>query len=226
MKMFFKIVLGVSLVFFASLGCIFKEGGSSYTPPKIINDNIRSIYVSESNDTIVYVGDDYHYVFQNNQKMKQEQSFLIYLLVNTKDEPISFKLSKNSGSNFSTNKDQDQDLYVRMDISIDKSRASQSLLDWATNANYVEYGKMPLFRDIKGSSELEANIGLAGEIYKANKEINIQLSSYITNIEIEIVDSKNEKIDKVSPLKIDNDGVLSIKNQKLLLILDLENRLK
>ena len=74
-KYLFQLFVVVTVTWFSSMGCVTKDlwssGGSTHGS---YNDEIISFYLSPQKNTVVFISDDYHYIFEENT-----ESFISFL---------------------------------------------------------------------------------------------------------------------------------------------------
>jgi hypothetical protein len=225
MKKVVAILLGIALVSFASFGCILKENGGSYEPPTILTDSLETFYLNDTKDKIIVIGQNYHYILQQGDNNDPKTKNIFFnLLEKSKTEPITFNISKDKNSNFVSYKEQVNNIDAYFRVIIDKS-ASAKLLDWAENLKVGKYKSKVFYKD-PNKRYLSTDIFLKGHRYQAVPEINTKLTTLVHPINIEIRDQSLGKQVPTTPLKLDTNDSLTLNNQKLFLLDNLENKLR
>ena len=66
-KYLFQLFVVVTVIWFSSMGCITRDlWGSRGSTHGSYNDEIISFYLSPQKNTVVFISDDYHYIFEEN----------------------------------------------------------------------------------------------------------------------------------------------------------------
>lgn len=148
-----KKVLALTLafmVFFSGCGTKIQK-----IPSKIDNvydEKIDAFMFNENDNSLIFVGKKYHYIFERNVKFK-------YLIQNIK-EGFYFDLEKSSciiKGDVAT---------VNLAIKINQINSSKEFINWALK-NHAKYTE----KDDKNSN-LNLSIYLKGKIYQPNIEVN------------------------------------------------------
>ncbi len=225
MKVVVSIFLATALVFFVSLGCVYKSGGD-YVPPADVNDYLEAFYLTPQKDKIVIVGEKYHYVLEHFKDAKKREDILLHLIEHAKDEGVVFYLSKEKFARFETSYlTEPEEIYATFYVAIDMQNSSQALIDWARTRKRYD-NKTPTFFLTKDRRYLKTSINLGGHRYRADAAINAQLPLLKQPFEIWISDARGDKPLLPTPLHVDANGTLYFDNEPLLLLTDIENKLQ
>lgn len=172
MKKFLSLVAGGVLLYFISLGCIFKGEGQA---PKMIHNNIVSAYHTDTG--VMMLGEQYSYLVNASAHVTN-------VIENQKDLEVFKRIVAEEGAYLIVHKninlgDIKKDIFnLSFSFVVNKKEASESFLLWAKNQirkikytrNNVEvFEDEPVFRE--ENNQLRGYIVVHGKVYSKDSAL-------------------------------------------------------
>jgi len=173
-KHLFQLFVVVTVTWFSSMGCMTKDlwssGGSTHGS---YNDEIISFYLSPQKNTVVFISDKYHYIFDKETntfiQFLQQRDFLNLQKENLTIQPTLY-LSQNNRT------------YVSIHIDFDKRKITEKQKNILLSHGFTQgYPIVPITAEQQRTQSIlkrpknvhyMKNYSIEGKRYLASKEVN------------------------------------------------------
>jgi len=194
MKKLFLAILAVTIVIFSSLGCVTKDlwRGTDVTP---YPDTIVSFYSSPTRDKIIFIGQKYHYIFnQGTTELQRVLKAREFLTLNQKNLNIHSYIEEKDASV----------IHTRIEMRFEKHLLNTKQQAWLITHGFSQQNAyVPMF--IKSFS-------LIGKRYRANQKVNKYAIKLKQPIQLQINERSNNTLYKIlmTPLTVTADAGLAL----------------
>jgi len=194
MKKLFLAILAVTIVLFSSLGCVTKDlwRGTDVTP---YPDTIVSFYSSPTRDEIIFIGQKYHYIF--NQGTTELQTVLKareFLTLNQKNLNIHTYTEEKDASV----------IHTGIEIRFEKHLLNNKQIAWLSRNGFLQQDAyVPM---------MVKSFSLIGKRYKANQKVNSHAIKLKQPIRLQINERSSNTLYKIlmTPLTVTADAGLAL----------------
>ena len=210
MKKIFLTVTVFAVVIFLSIGCVTKEVWTERLQPKPYDETILSFYTDSQKSNIVFIGEKYHYIFDENTEDFAKVLRAKELLKLSKD-----KLTIHA----SVDQENQKIIYANIIIRLPLDKLTKEQSSWM-ESNLPNIEQIPPL-NIEGKHPPKALeyrhlfFNIKGKRYTANPEINSKVVKLKSPLKIEITEFEMEKKNPLykiamTPLSLTADAGLII----------------
>jgi len=201
-RLFWGSVL-VTIVWFSSFGCVTKAVWEDKHTSSQYNETILAFYTNEKNNTIVFIGDKCHYIFNDGT-----EEFIELLkdkdLLNLQQENLRIRASVSASDTTVIN------TYITATFDINKLNREQKL--WFGSHKYRNFVIPPHPNREREVKVFVKDYNIRGNRYLANQKVNLSAVKLKRAIPLKITEYKIDKgnIAKkiaLTPLSVTADAV-------------------
>ena len=215
-KVWFTLFTLLTIAWFSSIGCVTKQVWTDKTRAEPYQERIISFYSNQEKEEILFIGEQYHYIFNKGTK-----DFMPLLsakeLLNLSDKNINIYASLARQDNRKAN--------AHVMIHMKKSELNSQQITWLEEHNFSLIQADPYYgtEHIYHPNEQVTSVAiytkeyhLEGTRYRANKEVNQQVVKLKKPLEIEVIEfyKSNEKSTfykvAMTPLSVTADAGLIV----------------
>ncbi len=197
-KVWFTTFTLITMVWFSSMGCVTKQVWTDPTKAEPYQEHIISFYANKEKEEILFLGEKYHYIF--NEGTKEFMPLLSAKeLLNLSD--------KNINVNATTDQQDNRNIGIDIRIYMKKSELNSEQIKWLKEHNYTLIQATP-YHDINHVYQANEQVPaiptytkayhLHGRRYIASQEVNDNIVKLKKPLEIEVIEFK--KYDEKSTL--------------------------
>jgi len=215
MKKLFLSITAVAILIFLSLGCVTKQVWTDKTRGEPYQERIISFYTNLEKKEIVFIGDNYHYIFNKNTEP------LITLIKNREFLKLN---NKNINIYASIDRQDNRKVQATIMIHIKKSELNNQQVKWleshkysfATVSPYYESGYTPPVKKPPKTLVYTNGYHIEGTRYIADPKVNTQVIKLKKPIVFNVVEyhitDKKSTLYKVAmtPLSVTADAGLVV----------------
>jgi len=194
MKKLFLATLAVTIVLFSTLGCVTKDlwRGTDVTP---YPETIIAFYSSPTRDEIIFIGQKYHYIFnQGTTELQMVLKAREFLTLNQKNLNIYSYIEEKDASV----------IHTGIEIRFEKILLSSKQITWLITHGFSQQDAyVPMF--VKSFS-------LMGKRYRANQKVNSHAIKLKQPIQLQINERSSNTLYKIlmTPLTVTADAGLAL----------------
>jgi hypothetical protein len=215
-KVWFQTFVLFSIVWFSSMGCVTKQIWSDSTQAKPYKEQIVSFYSNVEKDEILFLGEHYHYIF--NQRTKP---FMLLL----KERRLLGLSNKNVSVYASLERQDNRKVQAHIRIHLKKSELNTEQIKVLEKNNFISiqadpyYGTEHMYEDHEAVDTVTTYTNeyyIEGTRYIADPKVNESITKLKKPMEIEVVEffkeNKKSNLYKVAmtPLSVTADAGLII----------------